>query len=315
MAKRWSGNNRAPWHDYTQRQIYHITLKKSPEAMAFGMLAGDWRLNPGTTGSSYIQASPLGRIIKGCLREISAIYPALRIYQYALMPDHLHLILSVESTLDEILGRKLAAFKVMVNKRSGISGVFEKGFNDQILTTTRNLNQIYTYLRDNPRRLAVRRANPDFFTRLDSLSIGGAAYQAYGNVQLLDNPFKEQVIVHRADTPEQFVHQKKRWLYTAANDGVLVSPFISKREKEIRTEAETLGATLILITHEAFGERCKPAAHDFDLCREGRLLIITLGLVSGTPLTRDICQDMNTLAETIVNKKAITVCHGDTGIH
>lgn len=302
MAKKWSGNNRAPWHDYTQRQIYHITLKKSPEAMPFGRLAGDWRFKPGSPGSSYIQASPLGQIIKGCLREISAIHPALRIYQYALMPDHLHLILSVESPLDEILGRKLAAFKVMVNSRSGISGVFEKGFNDQILTTTRNLNDIYTYLRENPHRLAVRRANPDFFTRLDSLSIRGATYQAYGNVHLLDNPFKEQVVVHRADTPEQFAHHKERWLYTAANGGVLVSPFISKREKEIRTEAETLDARLILITHEVFGERFKPGAHDFDLCTQGRLLIIALGLQQGSPLTQPICRQMNALAEIIALK-------------
>lgn len=302
MAKNWSGNNRAPWHDYTQRRIYHITLKKSPEVMPFGYLAGDWKLKPGAPGSPYLQASPLGKIIKSCLREISCIHSALRIYQYALMPDHLHLILSVESPLDEILGRKLAAFKVMVNSRSGITGVFERGFNDQILTSVRNLNVIYTYLRENPYRLAIRRANPDFFTRFNSLTIEGAAYQAYGNIHLLDNPFKEPVIVHRADTPEQFCCHKEKWIYTASNGGVLVSPFISKREKEIRSECEIGVGRFILITHEAFGESFKPAAHDFDLCSEGCLLIITLGLEPKTPLTRSICRQMNALAETIANK-------------
>lgn len=299
MGKNWSGNNRTPWHDYTQRQIYHITLKKTPEAMPFGSLAGDWRLKPGTPGSSYIQASPLGKIVKDCLRQIQSIHPALRICQYALMPDHLHLILSVESTLDDILGRKLAAFKVMVNNRAAIESIFEKGFNDQILTTARNLNDIYTYLRENPHRLAVRRANPDFFRRQNSLTIGGIAYQAYGNIHLLGCPFKEQVIVHRADTPEQFQHHKDRWLHTAANGGVLVSPFISKREKEIRSESKTAGGRLILITHEAFGERFKPAAHDFDLCTAGLLLIISLGMPPGTPLSRPLCMQMNGVAATI----------------
>ncbi|MDE6378384.1 MAG: hypothetical protein K2K72_06545, partial [Duncaniella sp.] len=86
MAKPWTGNQRAPWHDYTSRHIYHITLKKSPGVMPFGTLAGDWRLKPGTPGSSHISASELGKIIKECLRELSAIHPGLKLYQYALMP-------------------------------------------------------------------------------------------------------------------------------------------------------------------------------------------------------------------------------------
>lgn len=106
MGKNWSGNYRAPWHDYRSRQIYHITLMKCKEAPAFGTLAGDWKLRTGQPGSSYIRASELGRAVKSCLRDISHIHPSLRILQYALMPDHLHLILYVESSLDDILGRK-----------------------------------------------------------------------------------------------------------------------------------------------------------------------------------------------------------------
>ena len=138
MGKNWTGNNRAPWQDYRQRQIYLITLKKLPEIPPFGSIAGDWRLPQGTPGRSYTKASPLGAIIKSCLRDIATIHPALRIYQYALMPDHIHIILSVEAYLDEVVGRKLAAFKVMANKRANLDQIFERGFNDQILTSTRN---------------------------------------------------------------------------------------------------------------------------------------------------------------------------------
>ena len=140
MGRDWTGNSRAPWQDYCSRQIYHITLLKRADVPSFGSLAGDWRIAPGSPGSSYIKASPLGKAIKDCLREIAAIHPALRVLQYALMPDHLHILLSVESRLDEILGRKLAFFKVTVNNRTGLPRVFDKGFNDQILTATRDLN-------------------------------------------------------------------------------------------------------------------------------------------------------------------------------
>lgn len=296
MGKIWTGNHRAPWHDYTKRQIYHITLRKRAGVMPFGSIAGDWRLPPGTIGRSYTKASPLGAIIKSCLKEISAIHPALRIYQYALMPDHLHLLLSAESSLDEILGRKIAIFKVMVNKRANLENVFEKGFNDQILTTTRNLDTIFNYLRDNPYRLAVRFANRDFFSRINQIWLSGRPYAAYGNIHLLANPFKEQVVIHRADSDAKKQSDREKWLHTSANGGVLVSPFISKAEKAIRTEAEAIGARTILITHEAFPERFKPAARDFALCAEGRLLIISLGLAAGTPLGREVCLTMNSLA-------------------
>lgn len=212
------------------------------------------------------------------------------------MPDHVHIFLYVSATLPELLGFYIARFKIAVNNATGIDHLFEDGFNDQIISYKRNLNELFNYIRANPYRLAVRRAIPDFFRRRDNLTIEGTSYQAYGNMQLLNNPFKDQVIVHRADTYDQYAHNRERWLYTAANGGVLVSPFISKREKEIRVEAEESGARFILITHEAFGERFKPAAHDFDLCAKGRMLIITLGLPSMTSLTRQHCQDMNTLA-------------------
>lgn len=59
--KKWTGNNRAKWHDYTSKCIYHITLMKSPEMPPFGTLAGDCSLKPGTPGAPYIKASPLGQ--------------------------------------------------------------------------------------------------------------------------------------------------------------------------------------------------------------------------------------------------------------
>lgn len=116
-------------------------------------------------GCSYIRASHIGRAIKSGLRKFCEIEPKIKILQYALMPDHLHLILFVTVPIDEILGRVIARFKVMVNDEAGINGVFAKGFNDQILKKPRQLDTLFRYLRENPRRLAVRRAPRVFQTR------------------------------------------------------------------------------------------------------------------------------------------------------
>lgn len=288
---------RAPWHDYTGRCIYMVTINKNPLIKDFGLLEGDYRILAGQPGSVFISSSEIGSAIKEVLRNFHHIEPNIKILQYAIMPDHLHILLFVEYPTEEILGRIIAKFKVAVNKAAGIDDVFAKGFNDQILKNSRSLDTLYKYIRDNPRSLAVRRAHPEFFRRVNELKIGGQTYQAYGNFQLLDNPFKEQVIVHRADTPETRRHNRELWLYTAANGGVLVSPFISPYEKAIRAEAEEVGGRIILIINHSLDPRYKPIGHDFDLCKSGRLLIISANLDDN--LNRSTCLTMNTLAEEI----------------
>lgn len=286
---------RAPWHDYTQRCIYMITLNKNPLMENFGILQGDYRIQTGQKGAAFISSTALGKAIKNTLRRFNSTEPNVRVLQYALMPDHLHILLFVEYPTEDTLGKIIARFKIEVNKAAGTTGVFAKGFNDQILKSSRSLAVLYRYLQENARRLAVRRARPEFFRRVNALEIGGKTFQAYGNFQLLDCPFKEQVIVHRADSSETKQKNREQWLYTAANGGVLVSPFISPAEKEIRKEAEEAGGRFILIINEPMGERYKPAGREFELCEAGRLLIISANLPG--EISRKTCMAMNSLSE------------------
>lgn len=292
-----SQTKRANWHDYRSPGRYMITLSKGAGISPFSQIEGDWRLPVGTRGSSYTRWSPIGREIADKLYHIRDIHPALRAEQYIVMPDHVHVLLWVQSMLPEHLGFFIARFKNAINLATGIGHVFEDGFNDQIVTNKRDLNTIFNYIRSNPYRLAIRRACPDFFTRCNNLIIGDTPCQLYGNIHLLDNPFKDQVIVHRADNDQIFNANKDRWLHTAANGGVLVSPFISQREKSIRKEVESSGGRFILITNFPFSEREKPSGKDFDLCAQGRLLIIAP--LTAMPLDRPSCLKMNSLAKSI----------------
>ncbi|MDE6341929.1 MAG: hypothetical protein K2K93_06395 [Muribaculaceae bacterium] len=133
------------------------------------------------------------------------------------------------------------------------------------------------------------------------MRIGDGEFAAYGNPFLFRNPDKEAVKISRKDSAEEKLRKKNTWLSTASKGTILVSPFISAAEKDVRAEAEAIGAGIILVTHEAFPDRFKPAAHDFSLCAEGRLLIISLGLPPKTELTRAICLQMNELAKTIAD--------------
>ncbi|WP_343256642.1 MULTISPECIES: transposase [Muribaculum] len=282
-------------HDYKGRCIYHITLSKAGEIPAFGHLCGHFP-------DSVIVRSRLGAVIEKNIRRMGSFDSALRVLQYCIMPDHVHLLIFVTAPLSRHLGAYISMLKVRIHQDyRQISGealtVFEKDFYDCILRPSRSLDTIYRYIRENPRRMAVRREHPEFFRRVNALRIGDSTYNAYGNFQLLDCPFKEQVIIHRKDSPETRRLNREKWIYTGSNGGVLVSPFISASEKTIRDEAESVGARFIHIVGQPMEERYKPAGREFRLCEEGRLLIISAGLPG--PLTRPVCLTMNALANQI----------------
>lgn len=282
-------------HDYRSRCIYHITLSKTRGTEPFGTLCG-------TVEKAGIRRSRLGAIIEKQIRNLPALHPSLKPLQYCIMPDHLHLLLFVTIPTEQLLGNYIGMMKVAIHQEyralTGIdTPVFDEGFYDCILSSKRSLDTLFRYLRENPHRLAVRRAHPEFFRRANSLHVGNETFQAYGNIQLLENPFREQVVVHRADSPEVRKSHRDQWLYVATNGGVLVSPFISPAEKEIRVEAQKEGGRIILITNEPMGDRYKPSGSDFELCEQGRLLIVSADC-PGT-LSRRTCVTMNTLAQTI----------------
>lgn len=290
---------RAPWHNYRSRCIYMVTITKSDSCPAFSSVGFD--------GANNVLLTPYkaGKIIAEEIKKTPNLNPQISVLQYVIMPDHVHFLIFVKESIQKHLGeiiqsiKSAATSKIRVIFNNPHLSVFDEGFNDQILKPSRSLDTIYNYIRQNPYRLAIRKIYPDFFTRRNNIMIGECTCQAYGNLHLLQNPFKEQVVVHRADTPTQFERNKENWIYTAVNGGVLVSPFISQREKEIRSEVEIHGGRLILISNKPFSDREKPCAHDFDLCSQGRMLIISPQ--NSVPFSRESCLQMNALSAAIAS--------------
>lgn len=302
-----SYTRRCHGHDYRAPFIYHIILSKAEECETFCLVKGDAKITPGLPGCVYIERSPLGNIVQKALKDLPKDYPIIQMYQYCVMPDHVHILLRVLHRSEMHLGFYIAKLKGKIREEYSqlkereytSEEIFKPNYCDKPLTRRRSLDGLFHYIRLNPHRLAMRRQYPQFFQLVHKLQIGDHEYEAYGNLFLFRNPDKSVVKISRRFTEEDEAKKKAQWLEDASTGTVLVSPFIHKEEKAIRAEAEDLGASIILITHEAFPERFKPSAHDFALCSSGRLLIITLGLPAKTDLTRDLCQRMNSLAAEI----------------
>lgn len=146
-----------------------------------------------------------------------------------------------------------------------------------------------------------RKENPKFFQKINNIEINGILWQAYGNVQLLENPFKAPVVIHRSDSESILVAKHRRWKHLSENGGVLVSPFISPAEKEVRKQCEAAQGKVILLSNTPFGEREKPAAHDFEKCASGKLLI--LAPMTPIPSGRATFLYLNSIAEILAIPK------------
>lgn len=218
------------------------------------------------------------------------------------MPDHIHFAIFAHETLPRSIGSYIGMTKVKCGQLiraeyPAIKEIFTEDFHDRYLRPRHNLKTIIEYIRQNPSRLLTKQQNPDFFRKINNIKINGSLWQAYGNHQLLENPFKAPVVIHRADSEPLKTAKIRRWKHISENGGVLVSPFISPAEKEVRRQCEQANGKVILLTNEPFAEREKPAAHDFNLCSEGRLLI--LAPMTPLPPGRETFLLLNSAAEAI----------------
>ena len=106
-------HRRAPWADYSGTRLYMVTLCVEGRQPVFGRLEGDIRAQRGTDAFPHLVPSALGRaILDEELPKIHAVYPEVELWQAALMPDHLHLLLYVRRPLPpkKRLGQVAGAF-------------------------------------------------------------------------------------------------------------------------------------------------------------------------------------------------------------
>ena len=190
-----------------------------------------------------------------------------------------------------------------VASAAGSPSLFESGYNDLILLDDGQLDNWKHYLDDNPRRLAIKRLRPDFFTTLNYADIAEWHCQLVGNSFLLDIPQKVAVIVHTAYSDKQYAEYREKWLACGEAGGVLVSASIATREKEIMREAMNRGYRIILVRENGFPPLYKPAGESFDACSDGRLLQVSPWQyhMERRAISREQCLMLNRLVEAIVN--------------
>lgn len=300
---------RASWNDYYGRRIYMVTITAAKGAPRFSRIEG----NIGPQGAeARAVPTPVGEIIASRVSALQVRYPFADILSSVVMPDHIHFVIFVKEKTNIDLGHIVGSLKQLSDKEiqkafpdlpvlreSG--SVFTKGFNDRIVYKEGQLNNFNRYVADNPRRLYLKQTRPEFFHKRITLLINGKEYNAFGNFLLLRHCLTSAVRLSRTFSEEETRRRYSEWEEVMRGRGVLVSPFISKPEKAVRDKGLEAGASVIHIVPDGLPERFKPSDRDFNLCAEGRLLIVAPTETScrRQTVSRETCLAMNRLAEEI----------------
>ena len=176
--------------------------------------------------------------------------------------------------------------------------LFSKGYNDLILRSYDELAAWQNYLRDNPRRLLMRRACPDMLRPFFGLQIGSHCYSGIGNRALITKPHRIAVRVSRRFSEQEVAAEVERYLAEARKGAVLVSPSISPGEKRVMRAAFNEGLPTIVIMENGFTPLSKPHGEQFYACSRGQLLMLSPWEHHNEKrlLTAKMCIQMNLMA-------------------
>ncbi|MBQ9163324.1 MAG: transposase [Bacteroidaceae bacterium] len=321
-------------HDYTNRQIYMITMVTEGRRPLFGQVVGKSDGEPGSSDEPRIELSALGLSVVDEWWATMLHHPEVEVLALQMMPDHLHGILFVREQMEQPLGMALRGFKQSCNRhyRELILGqppvsyvalptqhiehrdrrgedrthglLFARGYNDRLLLRSGQLDTWFNYLADNPRRLLMKREHPDLFRVQRGIEFAGQAFSALGNIFLLQRPSLLQVQCSRRMTDTEIEVKIRQYMDAASKGAVLVSPSISKGEKSVMRSAFEKGFPLIYLQENGFSDLAKPGGVRMEACARGQLLILAPWEHHNEriAISRSQCLSLNDMAKKICEK-------------
>ena len=138
---------RQPAHDYSRDSIYFVTLCTMNRSCILGDVTNEGRM----------VLSPIGETAAETLSEIPNHSQAVRLYDYVVMPNHVHMLLGMETggiypapTMTDIR-LVIGMYKAAVSRKLGFS-IWQRSFHDHVVRSYDDFKRISEYIRRNPEK-------------------------------------------------------------------------------------------------------------------------------------------------------------------
>lgn len=145
-------------YDYSTPGAYFITICTANREKIFWNVVGADIIRP-----QNLQLSTAGKIVEQGILQTAQHYKNVVVDKYCIMPDHVHLILHMESDID---GRMVSAptvstvigsMKRWVSRQVG-RPIWQKSFYDHAIRNQQDYNEIWQYIENNPLKYASKKA-------------------------------------------------------------------------------------------------------------------------------------------------------------
>ena len=134
-------------YDYRSAGVYHVTICARNRECIFGSIVN---------GSAIL--NNLGQVAYHNAELIPSRYPESRVIAFVIMPNHVHLLLELESVTDanygvptgaHSLSQIVRAYKASVSRELGVP-IWQPRFYEHIIRGERDYLDTIEYIRDNP---------------------------------------------------------------------------------------------------------------------------------------------------------------------
>ncbi len=145
--------NRLKHLSYSSKNTYFLTVNILRHEHILGEV-----LPGGTMEQPFVRLTEIGKIVERAILR-SADIPGVTVENYVIMPNHIHLLLDVQSPIDEnteqtvspndTVPRTVARIKRHANRDAG-KQIFQRSYYDHVIRDQRDYDAHWQYIEDNP---------------------------------------------------------------------------------------------------------------------------------------------------------------------
>jgi len=156
-------HNRIEGYDYSQNGAYFVTIctqdrKKVLSKITVGTPVAGCPQNP------HLELLWCGKVAEKYIRQMDAFYEHLSVDKYTIMPDHIHLLITIHDghpgrgvpTRTSEIARFVGTFKRFCNKEYG-KNIWQGRYYDHVIRNQQDYNEIWEYIENNPIKWAITR--------------------------------------------------------------------------------------------------------------------------------------------------------------
>ena len=151
--------NRLADYDYSQNGAYFVTVCTRNRQKLLSDIVGD----------GFPVPTPIGLIAEEYIHKIPEKYPAVFVDRYVVMPDHIHILLRIDTnpsgtgdpapTIGNVIGWYKYQVTKQTNMQMNMSGVklFQRSYYDHVIRNQQDYDEAWVYIENNPRKWLLQR--------------------------------------------------------------------------------------------------------------------------------------------------------------